>query len=69
MLKRIVIGMRLAVASPVMLACSPQRSSGAATLTFLVESVADEEWSHFDDGTFDVHHPVTACVAAHVDLP
>ena len=50
----------MVVAMIVSLGCSKPHSAGPSTLTFVIEEVADESWSHFDDGSFEVQQTVTA---------
>lgn len=40
----------------------PTRSQ--ASLEFVIDQVAGEAWSHFDDGSFEVYHTITARVTA-----
>jgi hypothetical protein len=51
------------------LSCSTKPADNSVSkLTFVIDDISQEEWSHFDDGSFEVLHTVTARITAPDDL-
>jgi len=59
----------VAIALALLLSCSTQPADdGLSRLTFVIDDVANEAWSHDDDGSFEVLQTVTARITAPDDL-
>lgn len=65
MTSKIVSTTGIMIALALCLSCSTKPAdNGVSKLTFVIDDIAQEEWSHFDDGSFEVLHTVTARITA-----